>query len=108
MKEWPEIVCHRHSMFVPIAFESNGDGLPSLVDVGQNHSQHSMPSSDIIPVADALGCTEEQREDGLVAVGNGSVDELFCLNGIKCLVDFPRHPSPKFSSPSSRKPVSTR
>src|SRR5437870_8114820 len=66
MKERPEIIRHRHSMFVSIAFETDGNGLPSLVDVGQPHSQHPVPSSDIVPVADALSCTEEQREDGLV------------------------------------------
>jgi hypothetical protein len=69
-----------------------------LVDFGQFHSQHPVPSGDVVPVADALARTEEKRENRLVAIRSGSIDELFRRGRMERPMDFPVDPSLELSS----------
>jgi hypothetical protein len=93
-------------MFIPIPFEADGDRPALFVDIGQFHSQHAVPSGDVVPVSDALTRTKKQRKDRFIAIGSGSIDELFRRGRRERPVNFPRDSSSEFPSTPACGPIS--
>jgi hypothetical protein len=103
MKQRPKVIGDWYSMFIAIPLETDRDGPAAFVDVDEFHAEQAMSAGEIIPVADALSCTEQQCEDAFVTAGNRRADEVLRGGRIERLVNLSWHaPTELCHSPANR------
>lgn len=107
MKQRPKVIGDRHSMFIAIPLETDRDGPATFIDVDEFHAEQAVSAGDIIPVAYALSCTEQQCEDALVTGGNRRADEVLGGGRIERLVNFSWHAPSKFCHSPPNRSVAT-
>ncbi|SRR5579875_3833635 len=63
-------------MLIAVPLEANCDGPAAFIDVRQFHAEYAASPCEIVPVADALASSKQKRENALVTVGTGGIDDF--------------------------------